>query len=958
MKKHVQLLQSAKTLFKVSKTRKPKVSRNIIKHIVTSLLLVFLINTVQAGKIFTSVSNGSWGSSSTWDQSGVPDVDDWPNDKVIINHAVTGGNITMNGSTSRITINNGGSLTLSGTLNVRTSGQVIVQTGGALSGNIIKLNTSSNVGMNGTVTSIGNMEIDGHFTGSPTIVCGGALLFGAQGKNQLFSAVNIQVSGNMTVNNAKLTWTSGSVTVGGNFFLTGTGDVDVPTGGTLDVSGTLSVSDLNSIDGPTGSGSGGIVSWGVGNVILSGNNKGLNNCPLPYASPFDLSTCSQAAASDVTPPVITLVGNSTENVTLGTTYTDAGATATDDSDGSITGNIITSSDVDVNTLGIYTVTYNVSDAAGNTATEIVRTVNVVIPTRSSIASGTFNDPNIWDCNCVPSTGDDVVIAHDVTLTTVFTVNSNNNFTVNVGKTLTFSASLNVAGTFTNNGTLIGGDLVFNGTSAQTPTLGSSLANLEINNSYGVTLSSNLDITSGLLLTDGQLNTGGNQLTLKASSSSTAYLYEDCSDQGSISGEITAEQYVPELGDGHHYLSTPMSGLTLSEWSDDFNFKLGDSYFPHLYYYDEANTQWVTPDAVSDALVVGRGYTGYFSGEIVVDITGVPNTGDITIPLTNNGDGWNLIGNPFTSPIDWDGVEVPSGVSGAVYVWDHIPAIWGRYATYLDGIGTNGGSNVVPMMQGFFMSSAVNTNIVFYCEDRIATDNPGVFYRKAAATDPLIRIQAGGFGYTTDAVVRFKSNATEDYDETSDALLFPAGDPKGMDFGTISSDDRALVINTVPQQAMNKKIPLYLKIGTKGDYEIEMTDLKHFSNSANVLLHDDDLGIVHSLKSGPYVFNSELSSGKGRFFIEATDIVLGKKGSDPKEEFSWAVQNNQLIITFEKAFEQDHSLEIYNIVGQSVNIQMLQKGNNVFIVPIADLKKNKSYIVRVHDTSHTFKLARL
>ena len=58
--------------------------------------------------------------------TGVPDVNDWPNDKVIINHAVTGGNITMNGSTTRITINSGGSLTLSGTLNVRSSGQVHV----------------------------------------------------------------------------------------------------------------------------------------------------------------------------------------------------------------------------------------------------------------------------------------------------------------------------------------------------------------------------------------------------------------------------------------------------------------------------------------------------------------------------------------------------------------------------------------------------------------------------------------------------------------------------------------------------------------------------------------------------------------------------------------------------------------------------------------------------------------
>ena len=32
--------------------------------------------------------------------------------------------------------------------------------------------------------------------------------------------------------------------------------------------------------------------------------------------------------------------------------------------------------VDVNTVGTYTVTYNVSDAAGNAATQVTRTINI------------------------------------------------------------------------------------------------------------------------------------------------------------------------------------------------------------------------------------------------------------------------------------------------------------------------------------------------------------------------------------------------------------------------------------------------------------------------------------------------------------------------------------------------------------------------------------------------------
>jgi len=79
---------------------------------------------------------------------------------------------------------------------------------------------------------------------------------------------------------------------------------------------------------------------------------------------------------DTIAPVITLLGNNPESVALGDTYTDAGATALDDVDGDITANIVVANPVDTSTLGLYTITYNVQDTAGNSAIEVTRTVNV------------------------------------------------------------------------------------------------------------------------------------------------------------------------------------------------------------------------------------------------------------------------------------------------------------------------------------------------------------------------------------------------------------------------------------------------------------------------------------------------------------------------------------------------------------------------------------------------------
>ncbi|MCB9807152.1 DUF5011 domain-containing protein [Candidatus Peribacteria bacterium] len=80
---------------------------------------------------------------------------------------------------------------------------------------------------------------------------------------------------------------------------------------------------------------------------------------------------------DTTAPVLTLLGITPTDTEWKQVYTDAGATASDNVDGDITANIITVNPVNSLVIGVYTITYNVVDNAGNAATEITRTVNVV-----------------------------------------------------------------------------------------------------------------------------------------------------------------------------------------------------------------------------------------------------------------------------------------------------------------------------------------------------------------------------------------------------------------------------------------------------------------------------------------------------------------------------------------------------------------------------------------------------
>ena len=104
-------------------------------------------------------------------------------------------------------------------------------------------------------------------------------------------------------------------------------------------------------------------------------------------------TCPSSNA-DTTPPVITLNGSSTIQLNVGDSWTDPGATATDETDGDITSSITVNGTVDTSTVGTYALIYSVADAASNAAST-TRTVVVNPAPTSSIyfENGTCKCPN-------------------------------------------------------------------------------------------------------------------------------------------------------------------------------------------------------------------------------------------------------------------------------------------------------------------------------------------------------------------------------------------------------------------------------------------------------------------------------------------------------------------------------------------------------------------------------------
>lgn len=105
----------------------------------------------------------------------------------------------------------------------------------------------------------------------------------------------------------------------------------------------------------------------------------------------DDSDTDDTQVVDDTPPVITLAGDTAMTLEVGDTFTDPGATATDDVDGEV--DVTASGSVDTSTLGDYDLYYDAVDSSGNEADTVTRTVSVA-DTQAPVISLNGDDPMV------------------------------------------------------------------------------------------------------------------------------------------------------------------------------------------------------------------------------------------------------------------------------------------------------------------------------------------------------------------------------------------------------------------------------------------------------------------------------------------------------------------------------------------------------------------------------------
>lgn len=543
----------------------------------------------------------------------------------------------------------------------------------------------------------------------------------------------------------------------------------------------------------------------------------------------------------------------------------------------------------------------------------------------------------------------------LTLGSSFTVNStasiaNGNININ-GKSLRFSGATtfgtgNFVGSTTSSLTVSGaltGTLKMDQTSASTR----ALSDLTLNNASGLTLSNPLEIWGAITPSVGTITTGGN-LTIKQNTTNKGRI--GTISTGGFSGNVTAECFAPGPTTGWALLGCHgISGQTMNNWYGQFPMTLEGSatgvtsaggYFESVQGWNEADAYgYDTTITVSTPLAQGQGFWTYLgtgpstTSDITITLTGSAITGNVTIPLTNSAQsGTCLVANPYCSPISWTALRNANpAVTNAVYIYNAN----GTYASFVSGVGTNGGSDNIPSGQGFYVVALSNTSLAAKETNKISNNTNLMKTNSEASTANTglpIKLTINGFsGEADETAIRFHGAATNAYDIEYDAYKifqtpgyvgYPGSYSK---YTTISTKggNTDYSINSLPYAlTQNAVIPVLVKVMASGQYTISGQDMQLLPPGACVTLKDKLLNITHNIKASPYVCTVNDTTSAARFELTVcADVTTGINDNNTSvaNDLSVNVMHDLNGIDVDLNFDKTTKarISVTNILGQKI-----------------------------------------
>ena len=410
--------------------------------------------------------------------------------------------------------------------------------------------------------------------------------------------------------------------------------------------------------------------------------------------------------------------------------------------------------------------------------------------------------------------------------------------------------------------------------------------------------------SGLTITNSLTNNSGSDgFVIESTSSGNGSLISS----GSIIG--TVQRYIEAYSgdsDGWHEISSPVNNMTID--GSDFDPGVNDD----LFAWSESSNTWLNQKTAANNItnfINGQGYLVAYESTSTKDFTGTLNTSDVTFSNLSNGvgSGWHLLGNPFSSAVNWNnGDWALSNVGGVAKVWNEAA---GNY-TDIPALG------VIPSTNGFFIQvSDLSNTITIPASSRVHNSlNNFKSVNDTSSETLIVRVASDYDSYSDQCVIGFKENATEEWDIEFDSRKLWGSD-NAPQIWTISMGEE-LSTNYLPHIVESFILPLSFKAGSDGNYKLSFDNINSFFDNSIIELEDIFTGAFIDLTTQPnYDFEASVSDDPNRFLLH----FFGVTHQDEILQSSHIIYsyNNEIYISNKSNKSIEGNIMVYNMLGQNV-----------------------------------------
>ncbi|WP_300567050.1 T9SS sorting signal type C domain-containing protein, partial [Flavobacterium sp.] len=327
------------------------------------------------------------------------------------------------------------------------------------------------------------------------------------------------------------------------------------------------------------------------------------------------------------------------------------------------------------------------------------------------------------------------------------------------------------------------------------------------------------------------------------------------------------------------------------------------------------------------------YNGVFNG--------VPNNGPYSLNVGVGGAGgttygYNVVGNPYPSPISANDFIRTNASMGTLYFWTHTQPYAGseaiyknNFATYtlMGGVASVAGGQIpdgiIQSGQGFYLKHTAIAllptpeSAFFYNYMRTKNSN-GQFFKTAenqtAETEKdLFRLNlTDATNSYNQILIGYSKEATNEYDIMFDGNVMDENNT--IIYSKINNENAPFAIQGKAFPfADTDVVSLGFKANTAGSYSITIENVSGLFNDQIIFIKDNTTGTVHNLKQASYTFNSELGVFNDRFEIVYTNQTLGNEQFVNTNSLIVYAKNNQIVVKSED--EAIDSIAVYDVSGK-------------------------------------------